>query len=125
MRRVAAAQAAYFVATGAAPFASRRAFEAVTGRKRDWWLVEAVGGLVTAVGAALAAAAARDRVTAELAVVGAGSAGTLAAVDVVHVASGRIRPVYLADAAVEAALLAGWAAAGVAARRGAGSERRA
>ena len=50
LRRTLAAQGVYYVATGAAPFVSRRAFEAVTGPKREWWLVQTVGGLVTAIG---------------------------------------------------------------------------
>jgi len=35
--RTLAVQAAYYLVTGAAPFISRRGFEAVTGR--EWWLV--------------------------------------------------------------------------------------
>src|SRR5215207_3601886 len=95
-RPVLAAQGAYYVATGVAPFVSRRGFEAVTGPKREWWLVETVGVLVTAVGAGLIAAAARDRVTPELVAIAAGCAGGLAAIDVVYVARGRIAPAYLA-----------------------------
>src|SRR3954468_19360295 len=56
-RSVAAAQGAYFLLTGVAPFVSRRGFEAVTGPKREWWLVQTVGGVVTALGGALAGAA--------------------------------------------------------------------
>jgi hypothetical protein len=104
------AQGAYFVATGVAPFVSRRAFEAVTGPKREWWLVQTVGVLVTAVGCGLLGAAARDRVTPELRGVAIGCSGGLAAIDVVYVARRRISPVYLADAAVQLALLAGHAA---------------
>ena len=37
-RRVLALQGAYYAATGVAPFVSRRAFEAVTGPKLEWWL---------------------------------------------------------------------------------------
>lgn len=49
--RVIGALGGYYVATGVAPFVSRRAFEAVTGPKREWWLVQTVGALVTAAGA--------------------------------------------------------------------------
>jgi hypothetical protein len=52
-RKVLAAQGAYYVATGVAPFVSRRAFEVVTGPKLEWWLVQTVGALVTAAGGAL------------------------------------------------------------------------
>jgi hypothetical protein len=100
------AQGSYYLATGVAPLASRRAFEAVTGRKREWWLVETVGALVTAVGAGLVGAAVRDRVTPEIVVVATGCAVGLAAIDVVYVARRRIAPTYLADAAIEIALIA-------------------
>jgi hypothetical protein len=78
--------------------------------------VQTVGLLVTAIGAGLGAGAARDRVTPELGLVGAGSAAALGAIDVVYVARRRIRVTYLADAVVEAALLADWASAWRAAR---------
>jgi hypothetical protein len=47
------AQGGYYVATGVAPFVSRRLFERVTGPKADWWLVQTVGVLVTAAGAGM------------------------------------------------------------------------
>jgi hypothetical protein len=99
------AQAAYYVATGAVPFVSRRLFEAVTGPKREWWLVQTLGGVVCVVGAGLASAVARERVTPEIVGLAAGSAAVLGASDVWHVARGRISPVYLLDAAAEAAIL--------------------
>ena len=89
MRKALLVQGAYYVATGVAPFISRRGFEAVTGRKKEWWLVETVGVLVTAVGTGVAAAAARDRVTPEITTIAAGCAGGLAAIDIVHVARGH------------------------------------
>jgi hypothetical protein len=101
--------AAYYVATGLAPFVSRRAFESVTGPKREWWLVQTVGLLVTVVGGALLSGAARRESSPELIGIAAGSAASLAAVDVVYVARGRIAPTYLADAAVQLALLGGLA----------------
>jgi hypothetical protein len=109
MRKALLVQGGYYVATGVAPFVSRRAFEAVTGPKREWWLVETVGVVVTVVGAGLTAAAARDRVTPELLTIATGCAGGLAAIDVVYVARRRIAPTYLADAAIQIALLAGLA----------------
>jgi hypothetical protein len=118
MRRPLLAQGVYYLGTGVAPFISRRAFEAVTGPKQEWWLVETVGLLVTAVGAGVAAAAARERVTPEITTIAVGCAGGLAAVDIVYVARGRISPAYLADAAVQIALLA--AHAGASRRGGAG-----
>src|SRR3954449_6312557 len=109
IRRSLFAQGAYYAGTGVAPFVSRRGFEAVTGPKREWWLVQTVGGVVTALGGALAGAAVRDRVTPEIALAGAGSAAVLLGIDVVYVARRRISPVYLADAVAQAGVLAGWA----------------
>ena len=42
------AQSAYYVVTGVFPFVSRRGFEALTGPKREWWLVQTVGAVVLA-----------------------------------------------------------------------------
>ena len=114
------AQAGYYVATGVLPFVSRRAFEAVTGRKREWWLVQTVGALVTVVGVALLAGVRSGRVTPELRAIAAGSAASLAAIDVVYVAKRRIAPTYLADAAIQLALLSGLAGAGRRSRAHAG-----
>jgi hypothetical protein len=105
-RPVLAAQGAYYAATGVLPFVSRRAFEAVTGPKREWWLVQTVGLLVTVVGGALLVSARRGSTSPEMVGIAAGSAASLAAIDVVYVARGRIAPSYLADAAVQIGLLA-------------------
>jgi hypothetical protein len=99
-------QGGYYVATGVAPFVSRRAFEAVTGPKKEWWLVQTVGAIVTAVGAALVSGARSGRVTPELRLLAAGSAASLAAIDVVYVARRRIAPTYLLDAGAQLAALA-------------------
>ena len=108
-RRVALVQSAYFLATGVAPFVSRRAFEAATGPKREWWLVETVGAVVTPVGAALGLAALRREGQAPAAVLGIGAAAGLGAIDVVYHRRGRLRWTYLIDAAAEAAIVAAWA----------------
>ena len=108
-RRVALVQSGYFLATGLAPFVSRRAFEAATGPKREWWLVETVGVTVTAAGAAIGIAGLRREAQAEAAVLGIGIAAGLGALDVVHHRRGRLRWTYLLDAAAEAALIAAWA----------------
>jgi hypothetical protein len=100
------AQGGYYVATGVLPFVSRRAFEALTGPKREWWLVQTVGGMVTVVGGALVSTALRGEPTRELLGVAVGSAATLAAVDLVFVAKRRIAPTYLVDAGTQLGLLA-------------------
>ena len=109
-RHVMIAGGAYYVSTGVLSFVSRRAFEAVTGPKLEWWLVQTVGALVTAVGGGMLSGALRERITPELTLISAGCAAGLAGIDVVYVARGRISPVYLADAAIEVAFLAGLAA---------------
>jgi hypothetical protein len=107
LRRVLVAQGAYYLATGVAPFVSRRGFERVTGPKLEWWLVQTVSVLVGAIGAALLAAVRNRRETPELTAMAAGCAAGLATIDVVHVARRRIAPTYLVDAAAQLALLAG------------------
>jgi hypothetical protein len=104
------AQGAYFVATGVWPLISRRSFEAVTGPKQDFWLAQTVGALVAGIGGVLLLADRRKRVTPEFQVLGAASAGGLGLVDIVFSLRGRISKVYLADALVELALVAAWAA---------------
>lgn len=110
-RTVLLLQGGYYLATGVAPFVSRRAFEAATGPKREWWLVETVGALVTVIGGVLLSSAARRRESPELLGLAAGSAVALAGIDVVYVARRRISPRYLVDAAVQVGLLGGLAAA--------------
>jgi hypothetical protein len=111
-RRVAAWQAAFYLTTGIWPLLHRRSFERVTGPKTDFWLAQTVGLVVAAVGLGLARAAAGSRrVQPELRTIASATAAGLALVDVVYVARGRIAPVYLLDAAAEAALIAAWVTA--------------
>jgi drug/metabolite transporter (DMT)-like permease len=110
---VAAAQAVYYLPTAIVPFLSRTAFERVTGHKREWWLVLTVGGLVGSISAALAVAA-RGEPGPETVVLGVGSAAALGLVDIVYVRRGRLRRVYLLDAAVELPIVLAW----IIARRG-------
>src|SRR5690242_16558555 len=96
-RKLALAQGLFFAATGAWPIAHLPSFEAVTGPKRERWLVKTVGALLAVTGAALALAS-RRRVSREWAVLGVGTAATLAAVDLWYAgARRRISPVYLLD----------------------------
>ena len=99
-------QGGYYVVTGVAPFVSRRAFEAVTGPKTEWWLVQTVGAIVTAVGAVLLSGARSGRITPELRGLAAGCAAGLAAIDTVYVARKRIALTYLLDAVAQLAMLA-------------------
>lgn len=113
---LAAAQAAYYLATGAAPLVSMRAFEAITGPKADDWLVKTVGLLAMGYGAVLARDAARGRPDPA---VGLAGALPFAAVSLWYGGRHRISRIYLLDGVLEAALAAAWLA-GWRARRPAG-----
>jgi hypothetical protein len=106
-RLTAAVQAAYYLATGVWPLLDRRSFEAVTGPKADFWLVRTVGVLVASLGAGLALGARRPELPAELRVTAGLAAASLGAVETVYVARRRIRPIYLADAVLEAVFVVG------------------
>jgi cytochrome b subunit of formate dehydrogenase len=110
LRRTATLQAAYFLVSGLWPIVSRPTFEAVTGRKTDYWLVRTVGALASVTGITLGVAAFRNRVSSELAVLGIGSALAFGVVDVVYAMTGRISRVYLIDAAVESVITGAWVA---------------
>lgn len=107
-RKLAVTQSAYYVASGLWPIVSMRTFEAVTGRKKEGWLVKTVGALVAVMGIALGLAASNRRITPELKVLGASAAAALGVVDVVYPLKRRISPIYLADAVPELMLIAGW-----------------
>lgn len=102
------AQGAYYAAGGLWPILHLRSFEAVTGRKRDHWLVRTVGGLITAVGAALIVEGLEPQDRAPARVLGVASALALGGAAAYYALRGRISKVYLADAAVEAAIAAAW-----------------
>lgn len=109
LKNVSFAQGVFWAATGVWPILHMRSFEAITGPKRDRWLVRTIGGLITVVGATLIAGGLRTRTPREVALLGAGSALALGFADVFYTAKGTLRPTYLADAVVEAGFLAAWA----------------
>jgi len=101
----------YFVVTGLWPVVNLRSFYAVTGPKREGWLVQTFGLLVAALGLGmLRSRAAPDRRGAVRLGVLTGLA--LALADVLFVARGRIRPVYLLDAVTEVAAAVAYAVDG-------------
>ena len=108
-RRVAACHAAFYLSSGIWPVIHRRSFEAVTGPKTDYWLVQTVGLTVVAIGAGLARAAARPGpVSADLRTTAIAGASALAMIDLIFVSRRRISPIYLLDAVAEVALVAAW-----------------
>jgi hypothetical protein len=110
VRRVLAAQAVYYIGTGAWAVVHRGSFEAVSGRKHDYWLTRTVGALAMAMGATLASAAARGRdagVEPSALVLSASSSVAFGAVDGVYAGlRRRISPVYLGDLAAQVVFLA-------------------
>jgi hypothetical protein len=99
-------QGAYYIGTGLWPLVGRRSFEAVTGPKTDWWLVQMVGLLAASIGTTIAIGASEERPSRAVRTLAALSALSFAGIDVVHAARRRISPIYLGDAAVELALAA-------------------
>jgi hypothetical protein len=78
----------------------------------DRWLVRTVGGLLAANGAVQLWVAAGEREALPAArLIGIGTAGWLALIDLRYGVPGRIRRVYVADALVEIGWVAMWSAA--------------
>jgi hypothetical protein len=105
---VALLYALYYIVGGIWAVIGRRSFEAVTGPKVDYWLVRCVGGLLTVIGATVALSHLRARGTPEIRFLAIGASGVLTTIDIVGVARGRIRAIYLLDAVVNLGLIAGW-----------------
>lgn len=104
-------QGAYYAVTGIWPVVHYRSFAAVTGPKRDVWLVRTVGLVVLGIGIAVGLAGWRGHVTLEIAILAIYSAAALAAVDIIYVLRRVIPPVYLLDGCAELVLIGAWAAA--------------
>lgn len=99
MRRL---QGTWYLLSGAWALVHRPSFEAVTGPKREYWLVQATAGLTMAIGAVLALPDRQREANRRTRLLSVLSALAFAGVELRHGLPGRIRPVYLADAAVEA-----------------------
>lgn len=110
-RVLAAGQGAYFLVTGLWPLFSLKTFYAVTGPKKDGWLVQTVGSMIACIGSTLLLGARQGPVVPEVRWLAISSAAALMAVDVFFVRRRRISRIYLADAAAELGLLAAWALA--------------
>lgn len=104
------AQGLYYLVTAVWPLVSMRTFMAVTGPKVDQWLVKTVGLLIGVTGVVCLLAVYLGRFTPEVAVLAAGNAIALTAIDVYYVCVRRIAPIYLADAVAEVVLIGGWCA---------------
>jgi hypothetical protein len=113
------AQGLYFLLTGVWPLVSVDTFQLVTGKKTDHlvadppteadhWMLNTISALIIAIAIVILAAAWRRRISLDVALLGLASAIALTIIDVVYVARGTIRPIYLADAAVEVVIIAAW-----------------
>jgi len=107
--RLAVAHGLFNMAAGLWPLLHYRSFEAVSGPKTDAWLVKCVGGLAVGAGYAQVRGRTSPEGLAAARRIGVGTAGTFAAVDLIYGGTGRISPVYLLDAVVEALWLKAWA----------------
>ncbi len=98
-------QAIYYVASGLWPVMSPRTFQALTGAKRDEWLMKTVGVLTVAMGLGLLTEGRRGGGQAPLGLVGALGLGLP---DLWYGLRRRVPAVYLLDGALETAFAVGW-----------------
>ncbi len=115
--RLAGAQGIFYAVTGLWPLVSMRTFEAVTGRKREHWLVKTTGLLIAVMGGTLVLARRQGRIPPEIAFLGGAGAASLGTIALYYGARGRISRIYLLDAAVELSLATAWIALGPRAAR--------
>ncbi len=106
----------FYAVSGVWPVINIRSFEWVTGPKVDRWLVKTVGLLLTAIGGVQIAAARREDIPQELAILGVGAPLALLLIDLTYVAKRRISKVYLLDAMAQLGLIGLWGAAVAATR---------
>lgn len=100
---------AFNLVGGLWPLVHLRSFEAVLGPKVDRWLVYTVAGLMVCIGTAQLTSSADPASVRQARRLGIGTALTLEGVDLAYVLRRRISPMYLVDAAAEAAWLLAWA----------------
>jgi hypothetical protein len=109
MPSAATLQGSYYLVTGIWPVLHRSSFEALSGRKQDYWLVRTVGLLAASIGLGLSSGDRRATgVSADMKATAVSAALGFGAIDLVEVARGRISPIYLLDFAAQAALLTAW-----------------
>lgn len=107
-RTVLRMQAYYYIGAGALPLLSRRAFEAITGPKRDWWLVQMVALLAIVNGSTIAIGTrSKSKLSAQTRTLARSSALAFALIDTVYALDGTISKMYLVDALLEAAFILG------------------
>ena len=105
-RKVAGFHAGYLLLTGVWPVVHRRSFEALTGRKEDFWLVRTVGGLAVACGLAMGTAVIRGRRPPEVQIL-AGAQAVIFVLADIYAAANQSR-IYLTDVGIQAVCLPAW-----------------
>jgi hypothetical protein len=106
--RVAMVQGAYYLATGVWPIVHMRSFEAITGPKKERWLVRTVGGMIASVGGFFLWKGLARRADGFDTCLATSSAAWLTGVDCWYSLRGRISLIYLADAVLEIGLITSW-----------------
>ncbi|MCU1565337.1 MAG: hypothetical protein JWQ56_274 [Pseudarthrobacter sp.] len=101
-------QGSFNVVSGLWPLLHMHSFEAVTGSKTDKWLVRTVSGLLVTIGIVQSLSPDDPQGLVPARQLGMGTAVTLAAIDLVYVAKGRISKIYLLDAVVELCWIRHW-----------------
>jgi hypothetical protein len=107
-QQMARLQGGYYLATGLWPLIHMKSFLAVTGPKKDLWLVRTVGILVSCMGGHLLQCARSQPAAQNARSLAVSAAIGLGAVDTWYSARRVISPVYLLDSAAEAVLIALW-----------------
>ena len=108
-RYLAYAHGLYYLCGALWPLISLASFEAVTGNKRDEWLVRTVAGLMLVLGALLLHDAhVHHRIARSLGIMAGGMAGVLGAVAIISSLSGRISWLYLPDGIIHLSFACGW-----------------
>lgn len=106
MRIAPLVQGAFYVVSGLWPVVHLASFERVTGNKKEPWLVQTTGALITAIGITLLVGARERGRTAKT--LGIASALVLGGADLIFVGRKHVPRVYLGDAFAEAAVIATW-----------------
>lgn len=106
--KLALLQGLFLVTTGIWPLVNMHSFLRLTGPKTDLWLVITVGLLLAVTGAVLSISGIRNNSGAEFALLGMGTAASLAVVDIYFSINGTISPIYLLDALVESGFVFFW-----------------
>jgi energy-converting hydrogenase Eha subunit C len=109
LRTVCLLQGIYYFITGVWPLLHIESFIWISGPKYDIWLVKTVGIVLAVIGISLCSAAINKRIMFETFFLAAGSAASLAVVDIYYAAViDRIYDLYLLDALAEIILLLLW-----------------